>query len=104
MKNSYCLPASQVCRADGGRSVVARRLLAVTLTAGALLMSPLQARADTADSNAVYFDINRFDVRGNSMLPAEKVTALLAPYTGKRREFAELLASDVTGKWHYTTM
>lgn len=36
------------------------------------------------------FDITRFDVVGNTLLPDAKVQALLAPYTGSRRNFGDV--------------
>lgn len=36
------------------------------------------------------FDITRFDVVGNTLLPEDKVQALLAPYTGSRRNFGDV--------------
>jgi len=34
------------------------------------------------------FDINRFEVTGNTLIPADEVERLVAPYTGKSRDFA----------------
>lgn len=36
------------------------------------------------------FDITRFDVVGNTLLPEDKIQALLAPYTGSRRNFGDV--------------
>ena len=97
MKKSVGLSVPLAYRAGeagGARSVFARHLLAVTLTAGAMLLAPGYANAAASDPDAVYFDINRFDVRGNTMLPADKINALLAPYTGKQREFADVAAAQ----------
>lgn len=49
----------------------------------------------TAPVTAVFaqdqrFDITRFDVTGNTLLPSARITALLAPFTGKQRNFGDL--------------
>lgn len=36
------------------------------------------------------FDIERFDVQGNSLLDAAEIAAAVAPYTGKRKDFADV--------------
>src|SRR5262245_7233851 len=36
------------------------------------------------------FDIDRFEVVGNTLLPAAAVEELLRPYTGKRREYGDV--------------
>lgn len=36
------------------------------------------------------FDITRFDVEGNTLLPAAEVERLVAPYTGKNKDFADI--------------
>ena len=36
------------------------------------------------------FDINRFEVLGNTLLPATEVERLVAPYTGKNKDFADI--------------
>ncbi|MET0335657.1 MAG: ShlB/FhaC/HecB family hemolysin secretion/activation protein [Rhizobacter sp.] len=36
------------------------------------------------------FDIQRFDVSGNTLIPAARLQALLGPYTGKQRDFGHI--------------
>jgi len=36
------------------------------------------------------FEITSFDVRGNTLLPAEEVTRLVTPFTGKNREYGDV--------------
>lgn len=36
------------------------------------------------------FDIARFDITGNTLLPAQEIDKLLAPYTGKQRDFGHV--------------
>ena len=36
------------------------------------------------------FDINRFEVIGNTLLPAPEIDRLVAPYTGKNKDFADI--------------
>lgn len=44
----------------------------------------------TARAEDQRFDIARFDVSGNTLLPDAQVQSLLAPYTGSRRNFADV--------------
>ena len=43
--------------------------------------------ADEKQDEVPRFDINRFQVEGNTLIPAGTVEKLLAPYTGKARDF-----------------
>lgn len=62
----------------------------MSMLAGTLLAATCaSAFADTGTS--VHFDINRFDVRGNTLLPAQTVDSLVAPYLGKQRDFADVM-------------
>lgn len=59
----------------------------------ALLLAGLWGHATVAqavESSAPRFDIARFDVRGNTLLKADAVAALLAPFTGKQRDFRDV--------------
>lgn len=59
---------------------------AVTFAATfAAALAPAHAQADEQR-----FDIIRFDVVGNTLLPDAQVQALLAPYTGSRRDFGDV--------------
>ncbi|CDG84202.1 ShlB/FhaC/HecB family hemolysin secretion/activation protein [Janthinobacterium agaricidamnosum] len=46
--------------------------------------------ADAADTAIPHFDIERFDVKGNTLLAPQLLTMLLAPFTGKRRNFGDI--------------
>jgi hemolysin activation/secretion protein len=50
-----------------------------------LLLTGLASAADTPR-----FDVNRYQVDGNSLLPAEQVESILAPFTGKGSDFGTL--------------
>jgi len=50
----------------------------------------LVALAGPARAQEARFDIVRFDVRGNSLLPAERVTALVAPFVGRDRNYGDI--------------
>jgi len=52
-------------------------------------LPPLYAQAPEAIP-APRFDINRFEVSGNTLLPAAEVERLVAPYTGKNKDFADI--------------
>jgi len=60
--------------------------MAIALAATCVAASaPAHAQADEQR-----FDITRFDVVGNTLLPDAKVQALLAPFTGSRRNFGDV--------------
>ena len=40
--------------------------------------------------NDVRFDINQFQVEGNTLLPQERVNELVAPFTGKQRVYGDV--------------
>lgn len=64
-------------------------LSAVTLAAAAHA-APNAAPNAARDPDVVRFDIERYDVRGNTLLPPEQVARLLAPYTGRGRDFGDV--------------
>ena len=49
-----------------------------------------RAPAATEAPAAPRFDINRFDVQGNSLLSTQEIDAAVAPYTGKSKDFADV--------------
>lgn len=53
-------------------------------------MLALSVHAADADADVVRFDISRFDVRGNTLLPAAEVERVLAPFTGSGRDFGHV--------------
>jgi hemolysin activation/secretion protein len=68
------------------------------LLAGAWLAAACSTAAyavDTAntDPSSVHFDINRFDVRGNTLLSPQSVERLVAPFVGKGRDFADVMGA-----------
>ncbi|HEY4317413.1 MAG TPA: ShlB/FhaC/HecB family hemolysin secretion/activation protein [Herbaspirillum sp.] len=54
----------------------------------------MSASAADSDPASVRFDINRFDVRGNTLLPAETVDNLLAGFSGKGRDFSDVIGAQ----------
>lgn len=50
--------------------------------------SPLPQQADVPPPPR--FDIERFDVQGNTLLPATDIQDAVAPYTGKSKDFADV--------------
>lgn len=62
------------------RSTV-KHVLAASILAAAV------SSAWGADDGIVRFDIARFEVKGNTLLQQARIDALLAPYTGKQRDF-----------------
>jgi hemolysin activation/secretion protein len=61
------------------------------LLSAALLAAfcPVHA-ADNADNPIGRFDISRFQVEGNTLLPQQEVDDLLKPYAGKSRDFGDV--------------
>lgn len=57
-----------------------------TFAAGARAGAP----ADAGDPAVVRFDIRRFDVSGNTLLPAATVDAAVAPFAGPQRDFGDV--------------
>jgi len=65
------------------------RLIAQATTAGKpATPSPVPAAADPPP--APRFDITRFEVRGNSVLPQELIARMVAPFTGSGRDFGDV--------------
>ncbi len=58
----------------------------------AAIVSTAACAAD-ADSASVRFDINRFEVRGNTLLSAQAVDGVVAPFAGKQRDFADVMGA-----------
>src|SRR5690348_14119599 len=69
----------------------ARFLPALLLAAGLSASSGLlhaQQQEDTAPPPR--FDIERFEITGNTILPAAEVDRLVSPFTGKSKDFADI--------------
>ncbi len=58
--------------------------------AAAVVLIILLPREAGAQTQSPRFDISGFQVEGNSVLPAKEVEAVLAPYVGKQRDFADV--------------
>jgi hemolysin activation/secretion protein len=63
-------------------------VLVACLLAGAGFNALAQAPAEAIP--APRFDINRFQITGNTLVPQDRVDQLVAPYTGKNRDFADI--------------
>jgi hemolysin activation/secretion protein len=63
------------------------KLCLARLVAGSVLAAAVGAA--WAD-DAIRFEISRFDVSGNTLLPAAEVQAAVAPYTGAGRDFGDV--------------
>lgn len=64
----------------------------VRLIAGSLLAAAVGAAWAAPDpaSDTVRFEISRFDVAGNSLLPSSEVEAAVRPFAGKERDFGDV--------------
>ena len=67
-----------------GWSILLPVLLSAAFASGVFAQSAPEAISSPR------FDINRFDVSGNTLLPAPEVERLVAPYTGKNKDFADI--------------
>ena len=75
-----------------------RVLIAAIFCSGPLCAAQFALAADTAPKvppatevpQAPRFDIDRFDVQGNTLLAAEDIEAAVRPYTGKSKDFADV--------------
>jgi hemolysin activation/secretion protein len=66
----------------------ASALLAILLVAGAGIDARAQAPAEAIP--APRFDIERFEVAGNTLLSRSEIDRLVAPYIGKNKDFADI--------------
>ncbi|NRR29488.1 ShlB/FhaC/HecB family hemolysin secretion/activation protein [Oxalobacteraceae bacterium] len=63
----------------------------VRLLAGSVLAAAVAcAWGAEPDNGAIRFDISRFDVQGNTLLAPARIEQLLAPFTGKGRDFGDV--------------
>jgi hemolysin activation/secretion protein len=62
--------------------------LAACLLAGTGSTAQAQAPAEAIPSPR--FDINRFQITGNTLIPQNRVDQLVAPYTGKGKDFSDI--------------
>jgi hemolysin activation/secretion protein len=60
------------------------------IAGAALAVLALSARAADEPEGVVRFDITRFEVTGNTLLPVPTVERILEPYTGKQRDFGDV--------------
>ena len=63
----------------------------VRLLAGSVLAAAVAtAWSADADTGILHFDINGFEVSGNTLLPQAQVDQIVAKYTGKQRDFGDV--------------
>ncbi len=74
--------------------------LAVALLTLALSFAQIQAFAQTQSE---YFDINRFMIEGNTLLKPDEIEAVLKPFTGKHREYGDVLHAIEALRQRYRT-
>lgn len=69
-----------------------KQCIARVLTASLLTVAATAARSADADAanGPLQFDIARFDVAGNTLLPAPQIDQALAPFTGLHRDFGDV--------------
>lgn len=60
------------------------------LTASGILLGFAALFGAAAHAQEARFDIGRFDIRGNTLLPAGQAEALVAPFTGRGRNYGDI--------------
>ena len=84
------MSSNRESRAVAGIWEAAQRGVSRSLIVSLLLLFSSAAIAQQSAIPAPRFDINRFDVTGNTLLPAEEVERLVTPFTGKQKDFADI--------------
>ena len=64
--------------------------LAALLSSGAFAQTVAQPESPQPEGEAERFDIDRFAVEGNTLLSAEDISTLVAPFVGKQREYGDV--------------
>ncbi|MTV37882.1 ShlB/FhaC/HecB family hemolysin secretion/activation protein [Duganella radicis] len=62
------------------------------LLAGSVLAAAVASAwgAEVPDDGAIRFEISRFEVKGNTLLPQAQIDTVLAGYSGKQRDFGDV--------------
>jgi len=65
---------------------------ALLLAVAGMVFAPgeLNAQQPQEAIPAPRFDINRFEIKGNTLIPPDQVERLVGPYTGKGKDFADI--------------
>ena len=68
------------------------KLRLARLLAGSVLAAAVSAAWSAGDpaNDVIRFEISRFEIAGNTLLPAAEVNAAVAPFTGKDRDFGDV--------------
>lgn len=90
---SICAGLAGVQQRGGSPSIVRCAWLALAL----LLTSGLSL----AQTQAERFDIDRFKIEGTTLLKADEIEAVLKPFTGKNREYADVQRAIEAIRQHY---
>ena len=56
----------------------------------ALVLLMLTSALSFAQTQTVYFDINHYNIEGNTLLKSDEIETVLKPYIGKHREYADV--------------
>jgi hemolysin activation/secretion protein len=60
------------------------------LLAASFLAAAVASAWGAADDGVIRFEISRFDVKGNTLLPQAEIDAVLAGYSGQQRDFGDV--------------
>src|SRR4051812_6648704 len=63
---------------------------ALAFLSALFIAQPVCSQQPAADPTALRFDIERFEVDGNTLLKPETISRLVAPYTGKQKDFSDV--------------
>jgi len=96
MKNEQLCRIYPISRKAGDMQSITR----CVVLAEALLLTSALAFAQT---QAGYFDINRFMIEGNTLLKPDEIEAVLKPFTGKHREQGDVQRAIEALKQRYST-
>lgn len=72
------------------------RLSLIRRMAMAIVMLLLASTANFAQAETLRFDIDRFNVEGNTLLKQDRIDAALTPFTGKQREHLDIQRAVAT--------
>ncbi len=75
--------------AAGGMTRCLKRFRPVFISV--LFAASRMALAEDADAGTLQFDIRHFEIQGSRMLAQDEAHALLAPYAGKQKNFADIM-------------
>src|SRR5476651_123552 len=84
------LPTAWHCHDKNSKSRSMNQRIVRLLAGSVLAVAVSAAWAADNDGGVLHFDISRFDVSGNTLLPQQLIDQAVAPFTGKQRDFGDV--------------